>query len=90
MIVYTTVQDCWSRDIHHVSLSLLDLMRQQCCTHRFHGKYPFVGDTEAATTAKVLRGALVLPNEGTCSQNVRSFIKATLTQDPLYVSTIFH
>jgi hypothetical protein len=45
----------------------------------FHGKFPFVGDTEAA---KVLRGALVLPNEGTCSQNVRSFIKATLTQDP--------
>jgi hypothetical protein len=48
----------------------------------FHGKYPFAGDSEAATIAKVMRGSYTLPNDGTCSQNVRSFIKAALNLDP--------
>ena len=50
--------------------------------NRFHGKYPFAEDTETATIAKVMRGSYALPNDGTCSQNVRSFIKATVTTDP--------
>lgn len=84
-IITFTSQGCWSDHLHHVSPGTV--LYNHCnppCVHacRFHGKYPFVEETEAATIAKVIRGSYVLPNDGTCSQNVRSFIRAALTTDP--------